>query len=711
MPAIGRSGKASDTPIENKELEQPNTTFRERYELAGGRDIWHGFSCDDFRHQSAPPPTCPESCTVCSDQFVPNSARRISDYYTVEMHGDGKAASVIQHLTETAEANYSYIRNKVNTYGNTIAKFWREKSPKKRQQIMLEAMPDLPLKRHADLELIFAKHQATSDCINGRITTEAFIEQQQQRPEIPFLVPFLNAESLGEKPMRLLALIQYRAYAYLSDWISFDRETINVYFHANLLRTAYNPRCVVVHPGEFGKLVPWSEDAAHRWSIVGYPLARHLFRIQLETSSFLRKVIDHLLSHAGNEPPIGRDVWDRLILTSFQSDNRFVTKSAYFNQVFAPPPEFDLNNILTGLEARVRVAQDNTLLVQADPLHLRRLLCQTVKSAVYPLHTEENKRTMLFVTSVRSMMYGTDWRYLHTLAAKLSEHFVEGRIEFTAGFPLPKEYETDLLELDAALTVRFWEMVTELKSLVCGSRAFRHHFRDRRQITVHETAYRKDPLFWALIELAQQDTDVNRPASWCLSFIDEHLSNASAEERARVDQHLYDRLADMAFVDETLAAINSHISYSPLPRKSDKARQIYTKNYAPSMASLILDLLAECAQDSEVQSALQTFFRLPHGKESSTKQEKFAQNVALLERFDKYWRVVRGNMITYQDKVMPPSLNSMASTLEAKFSLSQKLEMYSSGQPYIFEAEQNALRVAIQKEGMHKSSSAFACQD
>ena len=625
--------------------------------------------------------------------------------YKVEMHSDEKANSVIKNHIVTAEADYSYIRNKIETHGNVIIKRWKKKSPKKRKQMLCDAMPNLPVQRHADIDLNFEKTNFVSDCLNGRMNHEKFDKHEQRLLlEEPYLLPFLDAESLSEDPKRLLALTHYRAHAHLSDWISFDKEIIQVYFHGGAIKAAYNPRCVIVHGKEFGTLVPWSKDAAHRWTQIGYPLGHKLLQMQASIASLLRKTIDELLGCADNETCPGRDVWDRLVSTSFQNENCFVVQSAYYNQAFAPPPKFDLHRILNALKVRGDAALDEAHLVQADSIYLRSMLDQTKKSLDYSLRNPDEKRKLLFVTSIRSSMNHSYWSFLYVAAGRLAKYANTDQDCGQLRLSLTDAYERALVSLEAALIVRFEDLVDDLSNFIGYSRSFRHHFNDAgQQITSPEVAYREDPLFWVLIELAAQNTDVSRPASWCFSFIDEHLSRAGDEkERARIDQTLYDHLSDMALVDEILTAVKSHKLYSPLPRKSEYTRQVYNDFHSGTLSEAFLALLVSCISDLEIETALREFHQLPLSQKISNK-EKLAQNFALHQKFRTYWDVVRRHMLAQlQVKEWEPG---------EKMWLMNKLEEYSKGSPDIFEAAQEAIRGAILRDGKFTRTATVMPQD
>lgn len=308
MSVVTKSHKPGEIPITKEDVQRRFDEMRHLYKKLGGKcDLFKGFSCETFPCGSATPPTCPETCTVCTEQFVPKGARdNPLSFERVKIHDDDLASSIIQSFITATQSDYASIKSKIETHGNAIAKRWQKKSVEKRIQLLRSAVPDIPLKRHQDIEEVFAGVNYFVDSMNNRVSNEAYQKYQNKR-EDPYLAPFLNSESLSEDPMRLLALMHHRAHSHPSEWIAFDRELLQTYYDHGSLRCAYNPRCVVIHGQNFGSLVQWSKDAAHRWQMIGDPLARHLFRVQAKISKFLREVTTELLSYAEEEAPKGRD--------------------------------------------------------------------------------------------------------------------------------------------------------------------------------------------------------------------------------------------------------------------------------------------------------------------------------------------------------------------------------------------------------------------
>lgn len=211
---------------------------------------WIGFTCVDFRYKSAPPSTCSQGCWICSDQFVPMTARvdRLNGNNSViAMHDNDTAASTIKDLIRTVEGDHAYIRTKIDTHGNAIPKRWQKKTGSEGKQIVLTAMPTIFASRHSDQECLFEHIEYFDRLMHGSIEKEIPKHPHVKRGEGPFLIPFLNAETLSEDKTRLLALMHYLAETHLSAWIAFDRDAIKDEFHSCSVSVAYNPHCVSIN--------------------------------------------------------------------------------------------------------------------------------------------------------------------------------------------------------------------------------------------------------------------------------------------------------------------------------------------------------------------------------------------------------------------------------------------------------------------------------
>jgi hypothetical protein len=165
---------------------------------------------------------------------------------------------------------------------------------------------------------------------------------------------------------------------------------------------------------------------------------------------------------------------------------------------------------------------------------------------------------------------------------------------------------------------------------------------------------------------------------------------------------MYGHLSDIAFVGEILTAIESHKYYSPLAPKSEEVDEIYNGFHHGSLSYCFTALLGSCLEGPEVCKALQTFYRFSI-PENLSNGEKLTQYKKMHELFTRYWQTVRAKMLAYLHKMdnIEPSENDW---------LVNKMNEYKGGSAHTFEAEQNAIRSAIRKEGMLHRSCVSASQ-
>lgn len=78
----------------------------------------------------------------------------------------------------------------------------------------------------------------------------------------------------------------------------------------------------------------------------------------------------------------------------------------------------------------------------------------------------------------------------------------------------------------------------------------------------------EDPLEWCLVQMQEApDMQTNFDHAMLFPFLEGHLANSSSEERARVDEVLYQRLSELAAYHEILVSVRLH-------RQQNEARDI-----------------------------------------------------------------------------------------------------------------------------------------
>lgn len=83
----------------------------------------YGYAYAQFPHKSAAPaPGCNVNCKLCSRSFL--CGLKMITFKYVSCPEDRAAQEKLDGLMNTTQANLSYVRTKLDQFGNTILKRW-----------------------------------------------------------------------------------------------------------------------------------------------------------------------------------------------------------------------------------------------------------------------------------------------------------------------------------------------------------------------------------------------------------------------------------------------------------------------------------------------------------------------------------------------------------------------------------------------------------
>ena len=276
------------------------------------------FGCHEYPHISAAtPPTCPDSCRVCTIHYV--AARWQTDDHYAFKYSDEAARHIVQRCVQETQQNLEYVRRTLMEHGNALLKRWQKRSADKRAALLRRAMPEM--QQHRFFETRFT---------NG---TRPSLQVDRKS----WLLPYLSVETLSQDGTKLLALIHARSAYSPAHWIASDIDSLRAGFDLAELKVAYNPHCVVVTVDGFGDLVQWDSVRAHTQEVVGFPRAQLAIEAQSELSRFLRNMVEVLLSDAGGATPQGRDRWDTFTANCGVLDSDGVPHVKYYDEQFGAP--------------------------------------------------------------------------------------------------------------------------------------------------------------------------------------------------------------------------------------------------------------------------------------------------------------------------------------------------------------------------------------
>jgi hypothetical protein len=187
-----------------------------------------------------------------------------------------------------------------------------------------------------------------------------------------WLLPYLDSDMLSEDPSLLLALLHHRITHEPEDWILFDDMNADLAECFGVVTQTFNSHCVVLQGPDFGKLVKWNADQAHRYEIIGFTKAYNILQAQQRMMAFLRKCVAGLLDEA-NEPPVLQvhPKWKHLVDTGFTRIDPTFAWSTESARPFCSPPKFDPVEIHELAKSRHRVLKDHIELLQTDPAYVQ----------------------------------------------------------------------------------------------------------------------------------------------------------------------------------------------------------------------------------------------------------------------------------------------------------------------------------------------------
>lgn len=305
---------------------------------------------------------------------------------------------------------------------------WKKKPRDKRRSFLLEKT-DLFERKWAPVHLIQDKPIQIPSTSNALVdfailkSVESFIHMYRkdktarENYRTSWLLPYLDAETLSEDPLRFLTLLHTRIANEPEAWVMFDNTQLVLAEQMFVLTPEYNPNCVIMQSPDFGKLVKWSAERAHCWAAVGYNKAQNVLTAQRTMMEFLRKVVHGLLQDS-NAPTsaISQPKWQKLVENRFANfgNGHSLLWSEHVNQPFSSPPKFDPYKLVDMVDARYHASVDEIWLAQTDPAYVQ-LLVRNLTSTVFFEHTDAQGKwgyaiDELLFNQLRREWY---WRQMH----------------------------------------------------------------------------------------------------------------------------------------------------------------------------------------------------------------------------------------------------------------------------------------------------------
>lgn len=381
----------------------------------------------------------------------------------------------------------------------------------------------------------------------------------------------MDAETLSKDPAIVIALLQYRTQFSPAEWASFDHQQLTTGWGAGLLEAHFNSQCVVMWGKDYGKLTPWETNAAHRVDIIGFPRGEMILEAQSYLMGFLRQLAEAICGPE-LEQESGATNWKQYVSSGFNHSGGAYCSDFAFGP-FLAPPVFDIDQLSAKAKARLDATADYLELLQTEPAYMRRYAKVVGQAHLIGQHQNEDFGHQMISNEITGDL-AMHWFWLGICEgfehAKSAYHRYSGLIR--RGQALPKEVNDALGALEVLLVNAVHQRSLQLQLLISQRPGFSHWYNHEPYDPITRSsgytlncpedsghAFRKDPLWWCIMQLQGDPEDQTRfQYDMLFKYLDEHLASATKAERSRLDEILYEKLSDYATIVELLAAVRMH---------------------------------------------------------------------------------------------------------------------------------------------------------
>lgn len=181
--------------------------------------------------------------------------------------------------------------------------------------------------------------------------------------------------------MRLISLLQNRTTFSPEEWATFDNANLNFSYNQGFLAISYSTLCVKMCGGDYGKLVSWDKEAAHRLDIIGFLRGLLVLEVQENVLYIVGRIVEQLIEEL-EETETTADHHDFIKIPKFEERQAGRTElwSRYTNQPFSEPPTLDIESLMSIAQAKVNSFGDHLWLMQTDPAYLRRTIRKIISA-------------------------------------------------------------------------------------------------------------------------------------------------------------------------------------------------------------------------------------------------------------------------------------------------------------------------------------------
>ncbi|CAD0108394.1 unnamed protein product [Aureobasidium uvarum] len=528
------------------------------------------------------PFTGSKECATCLPQFFP-AAMSVDD---------GQAKAIINEVADSIKADLAFLRATLKKHADFLVSRWNKKPQAKRFSFLTEhtelfdkkwaaihllervGAGDLDREYLGERNLRRVKTHRTADgdfAVCLELHTQESLANSEMRDKTlashhdSWFLPYLDAETLSEDPTLFLSLLHHRTSNDPEKWLMFDNTNIVLAEHFSIIPNVFNPNCVVAQGPDYGKLVKWNAEKAHRWEIIGFTKAYHLFTAHQKMLNLLSNCVKGLLAEV--EAPTTLEVhpkWDGMIAADFSRFKTDFPWSTDFVKPFSEPPRFDAREVAELIASRHRVVLDELELLQTDPQYVQMLSKEICACRFFETWRVEDMMPWLvdclFLETMHRESY---WRQLvaesQLMISCLDVFERKPTTKAKQGLEQAVFIVNDLCietfaifepQVHAGLLVeRGFERNSEFK----GSAKIKS---TNRSFTAKDW-FTDDLLYWSMSTLG---FDKERPFTMDPAFnfaIIDRLCRTDPKEARRIRQTMLDKLSDMSILSEIITSIQS----------------------------------------------------------------------------------------------------------------------------------------------------------
>lgn len=568
-------------------------------------------------------PCCGKDCHICPLQYYPASRLLTLD------EAKSSAATLAYGICD----NFNYLGAILEIHADYIVRRWRKMSQDKRH-LFLEEIGELYPNTPAHVHLFNANTKILPDHAiktTSREMSKAFknlggwsedhiefvmrcvLEAMhpvrnsihETMSQDSWFLPYLDIETLSQSPLPLLSLLHSRTKHHPHQWALFDKMNIVGAEHYQIMPSQYSPSCVTFHPEQYGLLVAWDKESAHREDMIGFTQGMFVLTAQSRMMNLLRSFVDGLLvaiqkqgkgdattadrdrGHGRgqdqqqaalqheeiptSDTPASQDLsppqpkWDQLVQNGFSTfgSHPVAAWSSYTNRHLMSPPRADPIEIQQKIRAAYQDALDGLWALQTDPGSVQ-LAVKELCSCLCFHYTDREKEWDVIADEVILLPMRRElfWRQTLTECDSLMEAYealkkgdsVESRLR----------YDFSMLRLWDCASEHMAMAIQAVQYSLPYQPGFEKNFDwkqtsqgKRKQPKIHARDFlNDDPLFWSLDCFCNDRfREFNCDPVVYLRAFDQQLHKATDKERRRVSPNLLVQVGDLAAIDEIRTAI------------------------------------------------------------------------------------------------------------------------------------------------------------